>query len=49
MEVTRLDVATAAADAFLGVIAAEQTVEAAQSNVERMETFARAVQALVNN
>ncbi|MCI0389779.1 MAG: TolC family protein [Acidobacteria bacterium] len=49
VEVTRLDVATTAADAFLGVLAAEQTVEAAQANVERMETFARAVQALVNN
>lgn len=49
VEVTRLDVATVAADAFLAVLAAEQTVEAAQANVERMETFARAVQALVNN
>jgi outer membrane protein TolC len=49
VEVTRLDVAASAADAFMGVIAAEQTVEAAQSNVERMETFARAVRALVDN
>jgi outer membrane protein TolC len=42
--VTRLDVSAAAADAFLTLLAAEQTVEAAQANVERAETpgqFAR--------
>jgi outer membrane protein TolC len=49
VEVTRLDVATSAADAFLGLLAAGQVVRAAQANVERMETFARAVQALVDN
>src|SRR5499426_1856432 len=49
VEVTRLDVAFTAADAFLGVIANEQIVRAAQANVERMEVFARAVRALVNN
>ena len=49
MEVTRLDVAAAAADAFLGLLAAEQVVRAAQANVERMEVFVRAVQALVDN
>ena len=49
VEVTRLEVATAAADAFMGLIAAEQVVRAAQANVERMEVFARAVQALVDN
>lgn len=49
VEVARLDVATNAADAFLGVVAAEQVVRAAQANVERMEIFARAVQALVDN
>src|SRR5262252_4074205 len=47
--VTRLDVSAAAADAFLTQLAAEQTVEAAQSGVERAETLARAVRALVEN
>ncbi len=46
---TRLDVSAAAADAFLTLLAAEQTVEAAQANVERAETLARAVRALVQN
>jgi outer membrane protein len=49
VEVTRLDVAFTAADAFLGVIANEQIVRAAQANVDRMEVFARAVRALVDN
>jgi outer membrane protein TolC len=47
--VTRLDVSAAAADAFLTLLAAEQTVDAAQANVERAETLARAVRALVKN
>jgi len=47
--VTRLDVSAAAADAFLTLLAAEQTVEVAQANVERAETLARAVRALVQN
>jgi outer membrane protein len=47
--VTRLDVSAAAADAFLTLLAAEQTVEAAQANVERAETIAGAVRALVQN
>jgi outer membrane protein TolC len=47
--VTRLDVSAVAADAFLTLLAAEQTVEAAQANVERAETLARAVRALVEN
>src|SRR5262249_59009596 len=38
-----------AADAFLGVIANDQIVRAAQANVERMEVFAKAVQVLVDN
>lgn len=49
IEVTRLDVATAAADAFMGQVAAEQVVRASRVNVERMEVFARSVQALVDN
>src|SRR5262249_52557956 len=47
--VTRLDVAFAAADAFLGVIANDQLVRAAQVSVDRMEAFAIAVQALVDS
>src|SRR5262249_32679013 len=44
VEVTRLDVAFTAADAFLGVIANDQIVRAAPANVERLEGFAKAVQ-----
>ncbi len=47
--VTRLDVAVAAADAFLRVAAADQAARAARANVERMETFSKAVHALVDN
>lgn len=47
--VTHLDVATSAADAFLAVLAAEQTVRAAQANVKRMQTFHDAVHVLVEN
>ena len=46
---TEFDVAIAAADAFLRAIASEQAVRAAQANVERMETFAKAVRVLVEN
>lgn len=49
VSITRLDVATAAADAFLSLLAAEQTVQAAQANVERLEVFATAVHSLVKN
>lgn len=47
--VTRLDVAVAAADAFLRVVAADRWVRAARANVERMETFSKAVHVLVDN
>jgi outer membrane protein TolC len=47
--VIRLDASAAAADAFLTLLAAEQTVEAAQAGVERAETLARVVRALVEN
>jgi|SRR5262245_5243138 len=47
--VTRLDVSAAAADAFLTMLAADQTLEAAQAGVERAETLTRAVRALVAN
>src|SRR5439155_1317099 len=38
-----------AADAFLTLLANEQTVRAAQANVERMDIFAKAVHTLVDN
>jgi len=47
--VTKLDVSAAAADAFLTLLATDQTLEAAQAGVERAETLARAVRALVAN
>src|SRR5262245_50127656 len=47
--VTRLDVATAAADGFLAVVAAEQAVRAAQANVERLHGFSQSVHVLVQN
>jgi outer membrane protein TolC len=46
---TQLDVSAAAADAFLTLLAAEQTVRAAAANVERAETLAKTVAALVTN
>jgi outer membrane protein TolC len=46
---TKLDVSAAAADSFLTLLAADQTLEAAQAGVERAETLARAVRALVAN
>ncbi len=47
--VTKLDVTFAAAEAFLAALAHEQAVRAAQANVDRLETFGKAVTALVNN
>jgi len=49
VEVTRLEVATSAADAFLTLIATEQAATAAQANVNRFETFAKSVHVLVDN
>src|SRR5258708_13598802 len=40
--VTRLDVAVATVNAYLSVLAAEQTVRAARADVERRETFNKA-------
>lgn len=48
-EVTRLDVGVRAADAFLRLAAAQETVRAARANVERMEVFANSVAVLVQN
>ena len=49
IDVTRLDIAAAAADAFLRVVAEDQAVRAAQANVDRLETFSKAVHVLVDN
>jgi outer membrane protein len=46
---TELDVASAAADAFLTVLAADESVRAAHANVERLEVFANSVRTLVQN
>jgi len=47
VDVTRLDVATSASDAFLALLAAQQAVRTAESNVLRAQTFADAVHVLV--
>src|SRR5262245_53218749 len=46
---TELDIATAAADAYLAVLASDASLTAAQANVERLNTFATTVRALVQN
>jgi outer membrane protein TolC len=46
---TRLDVTVATVNAYLTLLAAEQTVRAAQADVERRETFAKSVHVLVDN
>ena len=46
---TRLDVSVATVNAYLTLVAAEQTVRAAQADVERRETFAKSVHVLVDN
>jgi outer membrane protein TolC len=46
---TELDVASAAADAFLTVLASEESVRAARANVERLQVFADNVRTLVQN
>jgi outer membrane protein len=46
---TRLDVGVRAADAFLRLAAAQETVRAARANVERQEVFANSVAVLVKN
>jgi outer membrane protein TolC len=45
---TRLDVEVATINSFLTLFAAEQTVHAAQADVERREVFAKAVHVLVD-
>jgi outer membrane protein len=46
---TELDIASAAADAYLAVLAADAALTVAQANVERLDTFATSVRALVQN
>src|SRR5882757_624627 len=46
---TRLDVAVATVNAYLTVLAAQRTVLAAEADVERRGTFAKAVRVLVDN
>ena len=46
---TRLDVAVATVNAYLTLLAAEQTVRAAAADVQRRETFTKAVRVLVDN
>ena len=49
VEISRLDVGAAAANAFLAVVAAQQQVRAAQADVDRRQVFSRVVHTLVNN
>jgi outer membrane protein TolC len=46
---TELDVASAAADAYLTVLAADESVRAARANVDRLQVFANTVRTLVQN
>jgi len=48
-ELTRLDVAVGTVNAYLTLLAAERTVEAAQADVERREVLAKSVGVLVDN
>jgi len=49
LELTRLDVAAATVNAYLTLLAAEQSVHAAQADVDRREVFSKAVHALVDS
>lgn len=46
---TRLDVATAAANAFLSLLANQEQVRAAQADVDRRQVFAKSVHVLADN
>ncbi len=46
---TRLDVSIGTINAYLSLLAAEQTVRAAQADLERRETFTKSVHVLVDN
>lgn len=49
LQLTRLDVSAAAADAFLVLVMAQQARRAADADVSRREAFAKVVHALVDN
>ena len=49
LALTRLDVAVATINSFLTLVAAEQTVHAAQADVDRREVFDKSVHVLVEN
>jgi outer membrane protein TolC len=49
VEITRLDVETVAADAFLALLAAQQAVRAADANVSRAQVFSDSVHVLIAN
>jgi outer membrane protein TolC len=48
-DLTQLEVAAAAADAFLTVLAADENVRAARANIDRLQVFTDAVRTLVTN
>ena len=48
-ELTKLNVESAAAGAFLDLVAARQLVKVQQANVQRMEAFSRSIHVLVDN
>lgn len=48
-ELTRVDIESAAAGAFLDVVAARQIARVQQANVQRMETLSRSIHVLVDN
>ena len=48
LNLTQFDVAAAAADAFLNLLAAQERVRAAQADVDRRQVLAKAVHALVD-
>ena len=48
-ELTRLDVEIGTVNAFLTLLAAERTVQAAQADVERREVLAKSIRVLVDN
>lgn len=48
LEMTRLDVATLASDAFLALLGAQEVARAALANIDRWDVFAKSVHILVN-
>lgn len=49
VSLTRLDVAVATVNAYLTVLAAQRTLHAAEADLERRDTFGKAVRVLVDN